>query len=81
MEQQIFTMIDSDGESADYLVLKDMKKRARLESQGFEKFYEEENKLDSLERRFKTNKPYQQLEKRSDHYDGGRKGNTQKTSV
>ena len=45
-EMQVFTINDSDGEMADYLVLKDKRKKGRSVSRNFKKyqFYEKENK-------------------------------------
>ena len=45
-ELQVFTINDSDGEIADYMVLNDTRKRSRLVSRNFKKhqFYEKEKK-------------------------------------
>ena len=59
MELQMFTINDSEGEMADYIVLNDSRKRTRLVSREFEQFqfFEKENKPNALKCRFKTNKP------------------------
>ena len=57
-ELQMFTINDSEGEMADYMVLNDSKKRARSVSREFTQyqFYEKENKPNAMKSRFKTNK-------------------------
>ena len=57
-ELQKFTINDSEGEMADYIVLNDSKKRARSVSPEFKQyqFFEKENKPNVLKSRFKTNK-------------------------
>ena len=57
-ELQMFTIDDSEGEMADYIVLNDSKKRARSVSPDFKQyqFFKKENKLNALKSRFKTNK-------------------------
>ena len=54
----MFTINDSEGEMADYIVLNDSKKRARSVSPEFKhyQFFEKENKPNALKCRFKTNK-------------------------
>ena len=56
-ELQMFTINDSQGEMADYIVLNDSKKRARSVSPEFKQyqFFEKENKPNALKCRFKTN--------------------------
>ena len=58
-ELQMFTINDSEGEMADYIVLNDSKKRTRSVSREFEQFqfFEKENKPNALKCRFKTSKP------------------------
>ena len=53
----MFTFEDSDGELADYLVLNDSKKRNRSVCQSFKeyKFYEQEDKTNTIKWRFKSN--------------------------
>ena len=55
-ELQVFTINDSDGEMADYLVLNDTRKKGRSISRNFKKyqFYEKENKRDSMKCGLKT---------------------------
>ena len=57
-ELQVFTIHDSDGEMADYLVLNDNKKRSRSVSPNFKQcqFYENEDEPNDMKCRFKTNK-------------------------
>ena len=57
-ELQVVTIKDSDGEMADYLVLKEARKRGRSVSRAFKnyQFYEKENKPNSMKCGFKTNK-------------------------
>ena len=57
-ELQVFTINDSEGEMVDYLVLNDTRKRGRSVSQDFRKyhFYEKENKPNSMNCGFKTDK-------------------------
>ena len=57
-ELQMFTIIDSEGEMADYLILNDSKKRNRSVSKEFKQyqFFEKENKPNAMKCRFKTNK-------------------------
>ena len=57
-ELHVFTIHDSDGEMADYLVLKENKKRPRSVSQNFKQyqFYEKEDKPNAMKCRFKINK-------------------------
>ena len=54
----MFTINDSEGEMADYIVINDSKKRARSVSPEFKQyqFFEKENKPNALKRRFKTKK-------------------------
>ena len=49
-ELQVFTINDSEGEMADYMVLNDNRKRGRRVSRSFKKyqFYEKENKPNSI---------------------------------
>ena len=56
IELQMFTINDSEGEMADYMVLNDSKKRARSVSREFKQhqFFEKENKPNAMKRRFKT---------------------------
>ena len=55
---QVFTIHDSDGEMADYLILNGNKKRPRSVSQIFKQyqFYEKEDKPNAMKFRFKINK-------------------------
>ena len=57
-ELQMFTVNDSEGEMADYMVLNDSKKRARSVSREFKQyqFFEKEIKPNAMKNRFKTNK-------------------------
>ena len=57
-ELQVFSIHDSDGVMADYLVLNDNKKRSLSVSSNFKKyqFYEKEDKPNAMRCRFKTNK-------------------------
>ena len=57
-ELQMFTINDSEGEMADYMILNDSKKRARSVSREFKQyqFFEKENKSNAMKCRFKTNK-------------------------
>ena len=57
-ELQMFTINDSDGEMADYLIFNDSKKRNRSVSKEFKQyqFFEKENKPNAMKCRFKTNK-------------------------
>ena len=57
-ELQMFTINDSEGEMADYMILNDSKKRARSVSREFKQyqFFEKENKPNAMKCRFKTNK-------------------------
>ena len=57
-ELQVFTIHDSDGEMADYLVLNDNQKRSRSVSSNFKQyqFHEKEDKPNAMKWRFKTNK-------------------------
>ena len=57
-ELQMFTINDSEGEMADYLILNDSKKRNRSVSKEFKQyqFFEKENKPNAMKCRFKTNK-------------------------
>ena len=57
-ELQMFTINDSEGEMADYLILNDSKKRNRPVSKEFEQyqFFEKENKPNAMKCKFKTNK-------------------------
>ena len=57
-ELQVFTIQDSDGEMADYLVLNENKKRTRSVIQNFKQyqFYEKEDKPNAMKCRFKINK-------------------------
>ena len=57
-ELQVFTIHDSDGEIADYLVLNESKKRPRSVSQYIKQyqFYEKEDKPNAMKCRFKVNK-------------------------
>ena len=54
----MFTILDSEGEMADYFVLNDSKKRARSVCQEFKQyqFFEKVNKPNALKSRFKTSK-------------------------
>ena len=54
----MFTINDSEGKMADYIVLNDSKKRARSVSPEIKQyqFFEEENKVNALKCGFKTNK-------------------------
>ena len=55
---QVFTIHDSDGELADYLVVNESKKRGRSVSKKFKayQFFERKTKPNSKKRKFKTNK-------------------------
>ena len=57
-ELQVFTIPDSDGELADYLILNESRKRGRSVSDSFKsyQFFEKENKPNALKCRFKTDK-------------------------
>ena len=57
-EIQMFTINDSEGEMAYYIVLNDSKKKARSVSPELKQyqFFEKENKPNALKCRFKTNK-------------------------
>ena len=57
-ELQMFTINDSEGEMADYLILNDSKKRNRSVSKEFKQyqFFKKENKPKAMKCRFKTNK-------------------------
>ena len=57
-ELQVFTIHDSDGELADYLILNESRKRGRSVSNSFKnyQFFEKENKPNALKCRFKTDK-------------------------
>ena len=57
-ELQMFTINDSEGEMADYMILNDSKKRTRSVSREFKQyqFFEKENKPIAMKCRFKTNK-------------------------
>ena len=57
-ELQVFTIHDSDGELADYLILNESRKRGRSVSDNFKsyQFFEKENKPNALKCRFKTDK-------------------------
>ena len=57
-ELKMFTINDSEGEMANYMVLNDSKKRARSVSQKFKQyqFFEKEKKPNAMKCRFKTNK-------------------------
>ena len=57
-ELQVFTINDSEGEMADYLILNDSRKRARSVSPEFKQnqFFEKENKSDAMKCNFKTKK-------------------------
>ena len=57
-ELQVFTVHDSDGELADYLVLNESRKRGRSVGDNFEsyQFFEKETKPNAMKCRFKTNK-------------------------
>ena len=57
-ELQMFTINDSEGEMADYMILTDSKKRARPVSREFKQyqFFEKENNSNAMKCRFKTNK-------------------------
>ena len=57
-ELQVFTVHDSDGELADYLVLNESRKRGRSVKDNFEsyQFFEKETKPNAMKCRFKTNK-------------------------
>ena len=57
-ELQDFTINDSEGEMADYLVLNDNRKRGRPVSRSFKKyqFYEKENKPNSMKSGLKPTK-------------------------
>ena len=54
----MFTINDSEGEMADYMILNDSKKRARSVSREFEQyqFFEIENKPNAMKCRSKANK-------------------------
>ena len=64
----MFTIHDSDGELADYLVLNDSKKKNRSVSQSLKeyKFYEKEDKRNAMKCRFKTKKKLTAV-KETDH--------------
>ena len=57
-ELQVFTVHDSDGELADYLVLTESRKRGRSVRDKFKsyQFFEKETKPDGMKCRFKTSK-------------------------
>ena len=57
-ELQVFTVHDSDGELADYLVLNESRKRGRSVRDNFKsyQFFEKETKPNAIKCRFKTNK-------------------------
>ena len=57
-ELQVFTINDSEGEMADYLILNDSLKRARSVSPEVKQyqFFEKENKPNAMKCNFKTNK-------------------------
>ena len=57
-ELQVFTLNDSEGEMADYLILNDTRKRARSVRPDFKQyqFFEKENKPNAMKCNFKTNK-------------------------
>ena len=57
-ELQVYTIQDSDGELADYLVLNESRKRGRSVSGDFKnyKFFEKETKPNAMKCRFKTDK-------------------------
>ena len=57
-ELQMFTINDSEGEMANYMVLNDSKKRARSASREFKhhQFFEKVNKPNAMNCNFKTNK-------------------------
>ena len=57
-ELQMFTINDSEGEMADYMVLNDSNKRAQSVCREFKQyqFFEKENKPNAMKCRFKTNK-------------------------
>ena len=57
-ELQVFTIHDSDGELANYLILNESRKRVRSVSDNFTsyQFFEKENKPNALKCRFKTDK-------------------------
>ena len=57
-ELQVFTIHDSDGEMADYIVLNDNKKRSRSVSPNIKQhqLYEKEDKPNDMKCRFKKNK-------------------------
>ena len=57
-ELQVFTIHDSDGELADYLILNESRKKGRSVSDSFKsyQFFEKENKPNALKCRFKTDK-------------------------
>ena len=67
-ELQVFTINDSDGELADYLVLNKTGKRARSVGQDFTeyKFLEKETKPSALKCRYETDKAVTVV-KESDH--------------
>ena len=54
----VFTINDPGGKLADYLVLNDTRKRARLVSQDFKQYncYEKETKSNAMKSRFETDK-------------------------
>ena len=57
-ELQMFTINDSEGEMADYLILNDSKKRNRSVSKEIKQyqFFKKEDKPNAMKCRFKTNK-------------------------
>ena len=57
-ELQVYTIQDSDGELADYLVLNESRKRGRSVSGDFKsyKFFEKKTKPNAMKCRFKTDK-------------------------
>ena len=57
-ELQMFTINDSEGEMADYMILNDSKKKARSVSREFKQyqFFEKENKPNAMKCSFKTNR-------------------------
>ena len=67
-ELQVFTINDSEGEMADYLILNDTRKRARSVRPDFKQyqFFEKENKPNAMKCNFKTDKMLRVI-RESDH--------------
>ena len=82
-ELQVFTIHDSDGEMAAYLVLNDNKKKSRSVSPTFKQyqFYEKEDKPEAMKCRFKTNKTLTAIREMDHAFTTADQKLTQKASI